>query len=150
MEEEPATVGSLLWGDQDDDNEESSTEDGDYDSDTPRLADGEYHSLALDGYGDIDDDPSPADCEHGNDNSNLACGKREAMCQACSVRRSVRTCEACGCLTCAPCGLDGWTCLACDWWFADAETDREKPVLGPRTRPATRPRPRSTRRERTP
>ncbi len=41
-------------------------------------------------------------------------------CQACGVRRAVRTCEACWRLTCTPCGFDGMSCWACDWINGEA------------------------------
>ena len=42
------------------------------------------------------------------------------LCQACGVRRAVRTCEACWRLTCTPCGFDGTSCWACDWIKGEA------------------------------
>ncbi len=42
------------------------------------------------------------------------------LCEACGVRRAVRTCEACWRLSCTPCGFDGMSFWACDWINGEA------------------------------
>ena len=53
------------------------------------------------------------------------------ICQACGVRRAVRTCEACWRLACTPCGFDGMSCWACDWINGEADVE-----IGEMERPA--------------
>jgi hypothetical protein len=162
VEAAPATVGLLLRGDQEesgsdkssladygDVSDKSTLADYVYGSDKSSLADYGYGSnkstlteatSASDyGYGSdkstLTEATSASDYGYGVDKSTFADCEHDlvASCQVCSTRRAVKTCWGCGRLTCTPCGLNEWRCLACDWitdeydekCALDAEADGE-------------------------